>query len=188
MNVSLLLAVLTGLGLAAACGFRIFVPLLIASIAARTELLMVHEDFAWLAGTPALVAFALATALEIGGYYGPVVDNLLDTIATPAAALAGALLACAVLVDVEPWLRWSLGIIAGASVATAVQVPTAAVRGGSTLTTAGTANFGVASGEAVGASVVSGVAIFVPIAIPMVLIALIVAVWRLRRRRTRPSI
>lgn len=188
MNVSLLLAVLTGLGLAAACGFRVFLPLLIASIAARAEVLSVSEDFAWLAATPALVALSLATALEIGAYFVPVVDNLLDTIATPAAALAGALLACAVLVDVEPWFRWSLGIIAGAGVATAVKVPAAAVRGGSTLSTGGTANFGVASGEAVGASVVSGVAILAPIAIPMVLIALIFAVWRLRRRRARPSI
>jgi hypothetical protein len=188
MNVSLLLAVLTGLGLAAACGFRIFVPLLIASVAARTGVLPVHEGFAWVAGTPALVAFSLATMLEVGAYYVPVVDNLLDTIATPAAALAGAFVACAVLVDMDPWLRWSLGIIAGASVATAVQVPTAAVRGGSTLTTGGTANFGVASGEAVGASVMSGVAIFVPIAIPMVLIALLLGVWVARRRRRRASL
>ena len=93
-----LLAIAAGLGLAAACGFRVFVPLLLVSIAGRAEMLTLHEDWQWIGSLPALIGFSVATALEIAGYYVPVVDNLLDTIATPAAAVAGAVVALAVVV------------------------------------------------------------------------------------------
>jgi hypothetical protein len=183
--VTILLGIFSGLGLAAACGFRVFVPLLVLSVAARAELLSIHPDFAWIAATPALIVLAVATMLEVLAYYLPVVDNLLDTVATPAAAIAGAVVALAVFVDLDPWLHWSLGIIAGAGIATAVQLPTAAVRGGSTVVTGGIANPGVSTGESVGSGLVSAVAIFVPIAIPFVLIALVAGVVQLIRKRRR---
>ena len=182
---TLALALLTGLGLAAACGFRIFVPLLVLSLAARTEIVPLAEGTYWIGTTPALISLAVATLLEIGAYYVPVIDNLLDTVATPAAALAGAVVASAVLVDVDPWLRWTLGIVGGAGAATAVHVPAAAMRIGSTAMTAGTANPVLATGEIVGASLVSGIAVLAPIAVPMIVIALIAGAieWRRRRRR-----
>lgn len=186
-GVQLLLVVSTGLGLAAACGFRVFVPLLVASLGARGDHVRLHEDFAWLASTPALVVLIVATVAEVAAYYVPLLDNLLDTIATPAAAVAGAVVALSVLVDVDPWLRWSLGLVAGAGLATAVQIPTAALRGGSTVTTGGTANAGVSTSEAIGASVVSGLAVIAPIAIPMVLLAVVVGIVQMRRRRAAPG-
>jgi len=185
--VQLLLGVLSGLGLAAACGLRVFLPLLAASIAVRTGVFEVQEGFAWLGSTPALVAFSVATVLEIAAYYVPVLDNLLDTVATPAAAAAGALLATAAMVEMEPWLRWTLGIVAGAGLATTVQLPTAALRGGSTVTTAGVANPGISTLEALGSAVVSGMAILTPIAVPMVILALVAAALHLRRRGARRS-
>ena len=44
-----------GIGLAAATGFRIFLPLLIAGLAAHFGHLPLSENFGWLASTPALV-------------------------------------------------------------------------------------------------------------------------------------
>jgi hypothetical protein len=183
--VQILLGVFTGLGLAAACGFRIFVPLLIVSLAGRSGALDLHADFAWIATTPALVVFIAATLGEVLAYYIPFVDNLLDSVATPAAAVAGAVVALAAFTEMDPWLHWSLGIIAGAGIATAVQLPTAALRGGSSVATAGVANSGVSTGEVVGAGLVSSVAVFAPIAIPFLLIALVAGAVHLLRTRRR---
>ena len=181
--IDVLLGVLTGLGLAAACGFRVFVPLLAVSLAVRMDVLEVRAGFQWMGSTPALVAFSVATLVEVASYFLPWLDNLLDLGATPAAALAGALIAGATMVEVDPWLRWSLSLVAGAGLATAVQLPTAASRLASTGSSGGAANFGISLGELVGAALLSGMAILAPIAVPMVVIAVAVAGLRHVRRR-----
>src|SRR5262245_39268580 len=136
----LTLGLLCGIGLAAACGFRVFVPLLGTSIAAMSGQLELSPGFEWMGTLPALLTFGTATVLEIGAYYIPWLDNLLDVIATPAAAVAGAMLTAAMVTDMSPFLKWTLAVIAGGGVATAVQTGTAALRGASTLGTAGVAN------------------------------------------------
>ena len=55
----------------------------------------------------------MAAIFEIAGYYLPIIDNFLDTLATPAAVVAGTLITAAFLVDMEPWLQWVLGVVAG---------------------------------------------------------------------------
>ena len=114
--VDTVLSILIGLGLAAACGFRVFVPLLIMSLASRAGVghLALSPSFAWIGSTPALLAFAVATVLEIAGYYIPWVDNLLDTVATPTAIVAGIVVtASAMTTDVSPFLKWTLAVVAG---------------------------------------------------------------------------
>ena len=83
---STMLSLLIGLGLSASCGFRIFVPPFIISLAALGGHLELSENFAWMATLPAVLALGTAVALEVAAYYLPLVDNLLDTIAAPAAA------------------------------------------------------------------------------------------------------
>src|SRR6266699_2109248 len=107
-----LLSICVGIGLSAACGFRVFVPLLVMSIAALSGHLALAHGFEWIGSYPALVAFAVATCLEITGYYIPWVDHLLDTVATPAAIIAGTLVSASLVADVSPFLRWALAIIA----------------------------------------------------------------------------
>src|SRR5512136_940935 len=97
MNKEVIIAIAIGIGLSASCGFRIFVPMLIASIAAKLGIFGVQEGFQWLAGWPAIVCFGTATVVEILAYYIPFVDNLLDTITTPLAIGAGTLLVTSVL-------------------------------------------------------------------------------------------
>lgn len=184
---TLVLAACTGLGLAAACGLRVFLPLLVLGAAVRAGEFEVAGGFEWVASTPALVALGVATLLEVGAFHLPFLDNLLDTVATPAAAVAGALAATSVLVGLDPWLQWSLGIVAGAGVATVVQVPTAAARVTSTASTGGTANPVLATGELLSASLVSGMAVFAPIAVPMVVIAIVAGAVHLTRKRKRDA-
>src|SRR2546422_4079009 len=106
-----LLSICLGIGLSAACGFRVFVPLLVMSIAALSGHLTLAHGFEWIGTYSALIAFAVATCLEIGGYYIPWLDNLLDTIASPAAIIAGTLITASLITGVSPFLKWTLAII-----------------------------------------------------------------------------
>ena len=85
MTFETLLSLCLGLGLSAACGFRIFVPLLAVNLAARVGWVSLSGELAWMGDSAALWAFGVATVLEIGAYYVPWLDNFLDSVATPAA-------------------------------------------------------------------------------------------------------
>src|SRR5262245_30484022 len=112
-ELDLALSIALGIGLAAATGFRVFLPLLVMSIAAQAGYLPLGENFAWLASTSALTMLAIAAFLEVLAYYIPGVDNLLDTLATPGAVLAGIIASAAVMSDLPPMIKWTLAIIAG---------------------------------------------------------------------------
>jgi len=158
-----LLSLALGIGLAAACGFRVFLPLLGLSLAARSDWLTLSPELSWIGGTPALVALGTATALEILAYYIPAVDHVLDAVATPAAVLAGAIASAAVLPDLPPHLRWGIAIIAGGGVAGIVQGATVLTRLKSLAFTGGLGNPIVATLELMGALVVTLLALFLPL-------------------------
>lgn len=183
----IVVSLLVGVGLAAAAGFRVFVPLLVVGLAEHFGALPLAEGFAWMGSAPALAAFAAATVLEILGYYVPWVDNLLDTIASPAAVVAGVVLTAAVLTDIDPMLRWTLAIVAGGGTATIFQGLTAGTRGISTATTGGLANPLVSTAEAGGSLVLAVLAVVVPVAAVALVAVLLVFVARrtvLRNRST----
>ena len=155
---SALLSILIGLGLSASCGFRIFVPPFIISLAALSGHLELSESFAWMSTLPAVTALGAAVALEIGAYYLPVLDHFLDTVAAPAAVVAGTIVSASIFTELSPMMSWSLALIAGGGIAGAVHVAMAFIRGGSTMLTAGLGNPLVATAElggAVGTSILS---------------------------------
>lgn len=178
------LSICLGIGLAAACGFRVFVPLLGLSIAALSGYLDLNDNFAWAGTWPALACFLTASVLEIAAYYVPWLDNLLDSIATPAAVAAGTVVTASVLTDVPPLVRWSVALIAGAGVAGVIQSATVAVRGTSSVTTAGTGNWLVASIELVAAIAATAFSLLLPALgaiLAAVLLAAAIYLWRRRR-------
>jgi hypothetical protein len=183
----LLLSICAGLGLAAACGFRVFVPLLVAAVAARTGYLHPSAGMDWIGSTPALVAFATATVLEVVAYYVPWLDHLLDTVASPAAVVAGTVAAAGAFGDIHPAVKWSAALVAGGGLAAAIQGTTVLARGLSGATTAGLGNPAVSTGENVGAIVLAILAVVLPIlaAILAVGVVLYLLRWILRRRRAR---
>lgn len=175
-----------GLGLAAATGFRVFLPLLLAALAARTGHLPLAEGFAWLATDPALFVFGTAALFEVMAYFVPWFDHLLDVAAQPAAVAAGALLMAATLVDMPPWVRWTVAVIVGGGTSGLIQGTTGAVRLGSTMTTAGLGNPLFAFFETGAATVLTVLAIAVPLTALIAVVALfVVAVRGLRRLRRR---
>ncbi len=155
---------LTGIGLSAACGFRVFVPFLILSFAAKMSYIKLSPGFEWIAGDIALICFLIATIAEITAYYIPFVDNMLDTLAAPAAVVAGIILTASAVGDIAPFLKWSLAIIAGGGAAAAVQGLTTVTRLTSSVATAGTGNPVVSTAEASGAFALSVFSIFIPLA------------------------
>jgi len=188
-----LIGVALGIGLAAATGFRIFVPLLIAGLAARSGYLPLGEGFQWLASTPALLTLGTAAVFETLAYYVPGVDHLLDVLASPATLAAGVIASAAVMVDVPPAVMWPVAVIAGGGAAGLTKGSTALLRAKSGAMTGGLANPVVSTVETVGAT---GVAVFA-IVLPFLTLAALIALlyWATRKagrvlfgRRQRPPV
>jgi Domain of unknown function (DUF4126) len=181
-NLDLALSVVLGIGLAAATGFRVFLPLLVVGAAAYTGHLSLGEGFAWLGTPAALIMLGTAAVAEVVAYYIPGVDNLLDTLATPGAFIAGTVVSAAVMTDLPPMVKWTAAVIAGGGVAGVTQGITAALRANSTLLTGGLGNSVLATAEFIGAIVVPLLALAVPIAALALVILLLWLALRLRRR------
>ena len=170
-----LIGLCMGLGLAAASGFRVFLPPFLLSIAVRADAVEVdlaNTSLEYFDSNVAVIVLGVATLAELSAYYVPWVDNLLDTIASPAAVVAGTGMTAIVLEgNTDPVIQWSLSIIAGGGVSAAVQSATVVTRGISTTLTAGIANPVVSTGENIASVILALLAMVLPI-----LAALLVAV------------
>lgn len=169
-----IVAIFAGVGLAAACGFRVFVPLFIASLAANFGVegfggmdfqALLGTDFDWLGSTPVTIALGVATVLEIGSYYIPWLDNALDTVATPAAVVAGTFISGAMLPEFmgNDALKWIVAAILGGGTAGVVQGASVITRGASTASTGGIGNPVLSTAELGGSVLTAGLAILLPI-------------------------
>jgi hypothetical protein len=181
----LALSIALGVALAAATGFRIFLPMLIASGAAYTGHLHLDDSFAWLGSSSALVMLSVAAAAEVLAYCIPVIDNLLDTLATPAAFVAGTIVSAAVMIDAPPMVKWTAAVIAGGGVAGLTQGLTGILRAHSTVLTGGLGNSVIATAELGGAVLVSFLALAAPAAAFGLVVLFLFAAIRLVRRRFR---
>ena len=171
----LVLSIFIGVGLSAAVGFRIFIPFLIASIASYTGQLDLSTYFSWIGTLPALIAFSVATVVEIVAYYVPWLDNVLDTIEHPLAVFAGIVLSGSVISDISPFLKWAFAIIAGGGIAGTIQAATGLTRLKSSAVTGGIANPVVSSVEAGSSIALSLIAIFIPVA-ALIIVSLLL-IW-----------
>jgi hypothetical protein len=179
----LALSIVLGVALAAATGFRVFLPMLIVSGAAYTGHLHLDDSFAWLGTPSALIMLSVAAAAEVLAYYIPMVDNLLDTVATPAAFVAGTIVSAAFMIDAPPMVKWTAAVIAGGGIAGLTQGMTGILRAHSTVLTGGLGNPIIATAELGAAALISFLALAAPtIAIALVVVFLVVALRLVRRR------
>lgn len=170
------LSVAMGLCLAAAVGFRVFVPLLVLSGASMAGYVPLAAGMEWIGTLPALIVFASATVAEILAYYIPWVDNALDMIASPAAVVAGTIVAASVITDVGPMLHWILAIVAGGGAAGIVKAGSVGLRLKSSAVTGGIGNPFLATGELAGSVITSVMGILLPV---VTLILLLASAWLL---------
>src|SRR5699024_3870896 len=182
------MAILIGIGLSASAGFRVFTRLLITSLAAKASWVTLSTNFEWISSTPALIAFAVATILEICIYYIPIVDSFMKTIATPVAVIAGTILTASFIADLDPFLTWSISVIGGGGVASVTQMTSLAVRGTSTVVTGGIGNILVSIVEGIIAFVMSVLTILLPfvviIFVGIILFIFIKGTHLLKRRKS----
>jgi hypothetical protein len=189
-----IIALAAGLGIAAACGFRVFVPLLVLAVASKAGIVGLGTNFAFLATWPAIIALGAACIAEVGAYHIPWLDHALDTLATPAAVVAGGVAMLtqvgAISTPMDPWMQWLLGALAGGAAAGAVQGGTVLIRALSTITTGGFGNPVIATGETILALLLAVIAILVPLlafAAFLVLLYLAVRTWKKWRTRNTPA-
>ncbi len=188
-----LLSIGAGFALAAAAGLRVFVPLLAVSLAAQGGWIELTPSFDWLATRAATLALLTATLAEVVAYYVPFLDNALDTIAAPAAVIAGILASASVLTDLPPWLQYTVAIVGAGGTAGLVHASTSMVRLKSSAATAGIGNPIVATLELAGSLVVSALALIAPIIALALVVRIVVFVarrvnaWRLANARAAGS-
>lgn len=183
-----LLGIPVGLALSTAAGLRVFVPLLLTSLAARSGYLALTPSMSWMGSDAALVAFVTAAMVEIAVYYVPWLDHVADAVAVPAAITAGIIEMAAVTPDLPPLLRWTIAIVAGGGVAGFAQLGTTLLRLKSSALTAGAGNPLLATAELGGALVLAALGLLVPlVAAVAVVVLLAVLARRLVRRRRDPS-
>ena len=190
LNIETISAIALGIGLSASTGFRVFIPLLVASVAACFGVLPLSESFEWLGSVPAIICFGVAAVVEVLAYYIPFVDNILDSIAAPLSIGAGTLLMTSVFPSENEWMKWVMGFLVGGGAAATIQSGTALARLSSSQFTAGAANPVVSTTEGVAAAGVSILVLFLPILIAILVVIFLLIMLRqilkwLRRKRQR---
>ena len=138
-----LIAASTGLGLAAASGFRVFLPPFLMAVWVRVGFLDVNiegTEFEAFSSDVSILLLGVASLSEILAYKIPWMDNMLDSLATPMAGLAGVSVVAVSLEGADPSVQWALAIIAGGGTSLSIQSATVAGRGLSSMFTLGLAN------------------------------------------------
>jgi hypothetical protein len=172
-------AIMAGICLSAASGLRVFLPILALGLAARFGWLEVGEQFAWLASEPFLAVVGIAAVLEAGAYYVPLLDNLLDLLATPAAIGGGTVIVSSLLPEMNDLMQWGTALALGGGSAGVVQGSTVLARGFSTASSGGLANPLLSTGETAGSLFVIMMALLLPIVFGIVV--LVVLFWLITR-------
>ncbi|MGE5944907.1 MAG: DUF4126 domain-containing protein [Flavobacteriales bacterium] len=176
------ISICLGIGLAASVGFRVFLPLFVLSLASYFNVWELNESWQWLASLTALITFGVATLVEIFAYYIPYVDNVLDSISVPLAALAGTAVMMSTMVDLSPIISWSLAIIAGGGTAAAISGSSSVARLTSTTTTGGLGNPIVSTIETGTAMFLSVISIFLPLLAIIFVIIILFIIYKIYKK------
>lgn len=180
-----ILSAFIGIGLAAATGFRVFLPMFAVSLASYFQWIPIHENFEWLSGLPALITTGVATLAEILAYYIPVIDHLLDTVSIPMATIAGSILFASQFADMGILPQWGLALIAGGGTAATISSGFAGIRAASTATTGGLGNSVVGTTETAGAGIMSVLAMIIPVVAAILAVVTVIVIVILGRKAFR---
>jgi len=181
---TILVSLLAGVALAAATGFRAFLPLLIVSLAARLGLVQLHEGLEFLSGNAALAALAVAALVEMAADKIPVVDHALDAISVVVRPGAAVLAGVALFADLPEPVAAGLAVVMGV-IALGANLEKAKVRAGSTVLTAGVGNPFLSIFEDIVSGVLALLAVLAPVLAAMAALGLALLVWGMVRRFRR---
>ena len=193
-EVTIIMATLMGISLAAASGFRVFLPPFLLSLAARFNVVwfldidLIGTQFEFFTSTLSIVVLGIATVAEFAAFYAPWVDSVLDTIATPASIVAGIAMTAIVLEGNDPIIQWTIAIVAGGGVAATIQSATVATRGLSSTFTFGLGNSAVATGENVASVALTLIAILIPFLSAFFVLLIVALLLRMKRKKKEPVV
>ena len=188
MTSETIISIFLGIGLAASVGFRVFLPLFALSLAAYFDIWPLNPNWEWVGSLAAVITLGVATIAEIFAYFIPWVDNLLDGLAMPLAAISGTAVMVSTVADLDPVVTWSLAIIAGGGTATAIKGASATSRLTSSATTGGLANPGISAIETGTAMLVTTASIFAPVLAAFLVIIILAIIFVIYRKlRPRPG-
>ena len=191
-EVTIIMATLMGISLAAASGFRVFLPPFLLSLAARFNVVwfldidLIGTQFEFFTSTLSIVVLGIATVAEFAAFYAPWIDNALDTIATPASIMAGVAMTAIVLEGNDPIIQWAIAIVAGGGVAATIQSATVATRGLSSTFTFGLGNSAVATGENVASVALTLIAMLIPFLSSLFVLLIVALLLRMKRKKKEP--
>lgn len=160
-------------GLSGAAGLNAWLPLFASALLARLGAVELADPFGDLESTGALAVLGVLTTADFVGDKIPAVDHVLHGAGTVVAPASGALLFTG-QTGLETDLPTAAAVVIGALVAGSVHLERAAVRGGSTVGTGGTANPLVSLGEDVTSAALVAVAFLVPVLAFLAVLALLV--------------
>lgn len=182
MTSETIISIFLGVGLAASVGFRVFLPLFALSLASFFNVWELNESWQWIGSLAAVLTLGIATFVEIFAYFIPWVDNALDSVSVPLAAVAGTAVMVSTVANLDPVVTWSLAIIAGGGTATAIKGAGATGRLASTATTGGLANPVVTTVETGAAVVVSTASIFAPFFAAVLVCIILIIIFGIYRK------
>lgn len=182
MTIETIISICLGIGLSASVGFRAFLPLFALSLASYFNVWQLNESWQWIGSTAALIALGVATIVEIFAYFIPYIDNLLDSITVPLAAVAGTAIMLSTVADLSPLITWSLAIIAGGGTAAAVAGTSSTSRLASTVSTGGLGNPVVSILETGTSIIMSIFSIFLPILAAILALLILLLVYKLYKK------
>lgn len=176
--------VFAAFGLSASAGLNAYVPLLIVAVMGRfTDWITLAEPWDALTSGWVIAVLLILTVIEFFVDKIPAVNHINDAIQTVVRPAAGAILFAAsakVITDIHPILAIVAGILVAGGVHT---VKATTVRPAVTATTAGAGNVPVSIAEDVTATVLSILAVVLPVVIAALIILFTsFVVWWLWRR------
>lgn len=188
--------VLTGTGLAMAAGLNAYIPLLALGLLARfTDLVQLPAGWTWLEHPAALAVLAVLLAVEVVADKIPAVDSVNDVLQTAIRPAAGGIVFAAgsgaeTIAVADPATVFQTGawvpIVLGVLIALTTHTTKAIARPVVNVTTAGAGAPVVSTAEDVGSAALVGIAVFIPILVALLLVALVVlALWGVAHLQAR---
>jgi hypothetical protein len=180
----LLTGIFTAFGLSASAGLNAYIPLLLVGLLAKyTNLINLSQPWDTLANPWIILLLSVLVIIEMLADKVPAVNHINDLIQTLIRPAAGAIAFAAsanVVTDVSPVLALAAGLLVAGTVHVA---KAGAVRPMVTATTGGAGNIPVSIAEDIVSTVLSFLAIIMPILVGtlMIVIAAFIIYWLYRR-------
>ena len=186
----LLTGIFTAFGLSASAGLNAYIPLLLVGLLAKyTNLINLSQPWDTLANPWIILLLCVLVIIEMLADKVPAVNHINDLIQTLIRPAAGAIAFAAsanVVTDVSPVLALAAGLLVAGTVHVA---KAGAVRPMVTATTGGAGNIPVSIAEDVVSTILSILAIIMPVLVGtlMVVIAAFIIYWLYRRANRRTT-